>query len=52
MAFLGLIGRWEREPLPQLSQQEKEKIIQLIIGGKGWQEYLPGNQKVRPEKQA
>ncbi len=51
MAFLGLIGRWEREPLPQLSEQNVENIIQLLKG-KDWQKYLPGSHDMRPEKQA
>lgn len=35
MAFFGLVSRYEREPLPELSGKDKENISQLL-GGKIW----------------
>lgn len=44
MAFMELVGRWERAPLPQLSEQEKGNIIELLKG-RVWQDYLSDSQK-------
>jgi dihydrodipicolinate synthase/N-acetylneuraminate lyase len=44
MAYLGLVSRYEREPLPQLSGNDKDNIGQLL-GSEGWQKFTSGCQK-------